>query len=53
MHLVTRIDGNRIRLMESGPLSGPYAGQTKHCRWKDDQWRDRNSLAQKVPIEDQ
>jgi hypothetical protein len=27
MHLVTRIDGNRIRLMESGPLSGPYAGQ--------------------------
>jgi hypothetical protein len=27
IHLVTRIDGNRIRLMESGPLSGPYAGQ--------------------------
>jgi Ricin-type beta-trefoil lectin domain len=27
MHLVTRIDGNRIRLMESGPLTGPYAGQ--------------------------
>jgi Ricin-type beta-trefoil lectin domain len=27
MHLVTRIDGNRIRLMDSGPLSGPYAGQ--------------------------
>jgi hypothetical protein len=27
MRLVTRIDGNRIRLMESGPLSGPYAGQ--------------------------
>jgi Ricin-type beta-trefoil lectin domain len=28
MHLVTRVDDNRIRLMESGPLSGPYAGQT-------------------------
>jgi Ricin-type beta-trefoil lectin domain len=27
MRLVTRIDGNRIRLMESGPLTGPYAGQ--------------------------
>jgi hypothetical protein len=28
MHLVTRIDGNRIRLMESGALSGPNAGST-------------------------
>jgi hypothetical protein len=28
MRLVTRIDGNRIRLMESGALSGPYAGRT-------------------------
>jgi hypothetical protein len=27
MHLVTRIDGNRIRLMESEALNGPYAGQ--------------------------
>ena len=27
MRLVMRIDGNRIRLMESGPLTGPYAGQ--------------------------
>lgn len=27
MRLVTRIDGNRIRLMESGALTGPYAGQ--------------------------
>ena len=27
MRLVTRIDGSRIRLMESGPLTGPYAGQ--------------------------
>jgi hypothetical protein len=27
MRLVTRIDGNRMRLMESGPLTGPYAGQ--------------------------
>jgi hypothetical protein len=28
MRLVTRIDGNRIRLMESGALNGPYAGRT-------------------------
>jgi tetratricopeptide (TPR) repeat protein len=27
MRLVTRIDGNRVRLMESGAVSGPYAGQ--------------------------
>jgi Ricin-type beta-trefoil lectin domain len=27
MHLVTRVDGNRIRLMESVPLTGPYAGE--------------------------
>jgi len=27
MRLVTRIDGNRIRLMESAALTGPYAGQ--------------------------
>jgi hypothetical protein len=27
MRLVTRIDGSRIRLMESGALTGPYAGQ--------------------------
>jgi hypothetical protein len=27
MHLVTKIDGNRIRLMESTPLSGQYAGR--------------------------
>jgi hypothetical protein len=28
MRLVTRLDGNRIRLMESTAVSGPYAGQT-------------------------
>ena len=27
MRLVTRVDGNRIRLMQSGALSGPNAGQ--------------------------
>jgi len=27
MRLVTRVDGNRMRLMESEPLTGPYAGQ--------------------------
>jgi Ricin-type beta-trefoil lectin domain len=27
MRLVTRIDGNRVRLMQSGVLSGPNAGQ--------------------------
>jgi hypothetical protein len=27
MRLVTRVDGNRIRLLESGPLTGPFAGQ--------------------------
>jgi hypothetical protein len=27
IRLVTRVDRNRIRLMESGPLTGPYAGQ--------------------------
>ena len=28
MHLITRVDDNRIRLMQSGPLTGPYAGRT-------------------------
>jgi hypothetical protein len=28
MHLITRVDGKRIRLMQSGPLTGPYAGRT-------------------------
>jgi hypothetical protein len=28
MRLVTRLDGSRIRLMESSALSGPFAGQT-------------------------
>jgi hypothetical protein len=27
MRLVTRVDGSRIRLLESGPLTGPFAGQ--------------------------
>jgi hypothetical protein len=27
IRLVTQIDANRIRLMESGPLTGPYTGQ--------------------------
>ena len=28
MHLITRVDDNRIRLMQSGALTGPYAGRT-------------------------
>jgi hypothetical protein len=27
MRIVTRVDGNRIRLIESGPLTGPFAGR--------------------------
>jgi hypothetical protein len=28
MHLIMRLDDNRMRLMQSGPLTGPYAGRT-------------------------
>jgi hypothetical protein len=28
MHLIMRVDDNRIRLMQSGALTGPYAGRT-------------------------